>query len=399
MAAAPQSLSPHFPGANPAETKAAVNPTDAPTSPRAGQERIRCRSLTVDGFQCSKPAMKGHDLCFYHDQNGKVSVSPDAPIAVPVLDNLSSIQLLLTRIADGLLSGKLNPQVGRTVSYTCQVAMSTLARPAAPRLKPTEQKPAAEEPVLEVSTGPDGQPLAPVRKYFGPEGEFKPSWSISKYFYEKECEELGRAIPACAEEYPASGWLTEEEMKEDPEDFKARNHLRLRKLRLRAGVATITDLEEELREARAAQVARDPFHLAQPGMDDADTGEAELHHSGMNLDAAAAAATAAEVQTSAARASQPAHRCRKQANRTSVRRFPASRIFPGRLSADRFFASRFLADRLSANRFLADRPSADRPSADRFLAGSNPHLRCPLLRIQDVDCRRGIPCHVGLPAS
>jgi hypothetical protein len=40
--------------------------------------------------------------------------------------------------------------------------------------------------------------------------------------YERDCEELGQIKPTCAADFPASGWLTEEEMKETPEQWKER---------------------------------------------------------------------------------------------------------------------------------------------------------------------------------
>ncbi len=191
---------------------------EAPT-PTAPKPKRRCRCLRTNGIQCNSWTLGDHgNFCYTHSHYRH----PECPrkgskIVMPLLEDHSAIQLVLSQLAHGIFSGALDNASARTLAYICQVAAFTLPRPAAPNAK---SAPATiQEPVAEIVTTPDGEHLAPIEKYQGPTGTFEPQWSFSKYMYEKQCEELGQPKPTCAADYPASGWLTEEEMKEDPEEW------------------------------------------------------------------------------------------------------------------------------------------------------------------------------------
>ena len=193
------------------------------------KESRRCRALRVNGVQCNSIALRGHDLCHTHKYYGR----PECPkkgskIVMPLLDDHSSIQLVISQVAQGLFSGTLHPAEARALSYCCQVAAYTLPRPVSVRPPATQQNTRIPEAVAEVFSGPDGQPLGPIEKYCGPTGSFEPQWSVSKYMYEQQCIKLGKPIPTCAADFPASGWLTEDEIKEDPHDFAERYRARIR---------------------------------------------------------------------------------------------------------------------------------------------------------------------------
>jgi hypothetical protein len=197
---------------------------EAPT-PTAPKPKRRCRSLRTNGTQCNSWTLGDNgDFCYTHSHYRH----PECPrkgskIVMPLLEDHSAIQLVLSQLSHGIFSGALDNASARTLAYVCQVAAFTLPRPATPNAK--SAAPAnLQEPVADVVTTPDGEHLAPIEKYQGPTGTFEPQWSFSKYLYEKQCEELGQPKPTCAADYPASGWLTEEEMKEDPEEWIKRTH-------------------------------------------------------------------------------------------------------------------------------------------------------------------------------
>ena len=202
--------------------------TPAPTSPEANlppqaKPKRRCRSLKVDGVQCHSYTLGAGDFCYTHQHHRH----PECPkkgskIVMPLLEDRSAIQLVLSQLAHGIFSGDLDNASARTLAYVCQVAAFTLPRPVAPRAQSAAAAAPIQEPVAEVVTTTDGDHLGPIEKYQGPTGAFEPQWSFSKYLYEQQCEELGQPKPTCAADYPASGWLTEEEIKEDPEDWKKR---------------------------------------------------------------------------------------------------------------------------------------------------------------------------------
>ena len=205
----------------PDPTAAASNATEPPR---------QCRSLTIDGTQCQKPARRGEDLCSTHLNYRRRVTQAQQPdkFAVPLLENHAAIRFMLSKILQDLLAGELAPDIAGKSIYCCQVAASTLPRPTAPATQAASET--HLEPVVDTVPGPDGEPLGPLQPYLGPTGAFEPTWSISKYMYEEECARLGRPKPTCAADMPLSGWLTPEEMKEDPDAFTARYHARIKEL-------------------------------------------------------------------------------------------------------------------------------------------------------------------------
>ena len=197
----------------------------APEPPPADYTTLRrCRALRANGVQCRNNALRGQDLCVSHASNRFPTFPDPRRLRVPLLEDHSSIQLIATQVMEGLLSGKLKPSSARTAFYGCQVVAGLLPRPA--RMAPAPP----EEPIVEMDCDMEGIPVGPREKYKGPTGTFEPQWSMSKYRYEKECERLGKPKPTCAADFPASGWLTEDEIKEDPNHFCDRYEARIRDL-------------------------------------------------------------------------------------------------------------------------------------------------------------------------
>ena len=198
------------------------SPNEAAT-PAQPEKPRRCRSLRVNGEQCSSTALLGQNFCFTHQTHGYPTCPPkDSKIALPLLEDHASIQLLLTQAAHGQLTGRLTPAEARSLAYICHVASQTLARPVAVRPKAGKEKP-AQPPVTEVSISPDGVPLGPEQQI----EPFEPVWSNEKFRYEEECRRLSVPLPTSNADLPPSGWLTEEEIHEGslPAYWRRKEHL------------------------------------------------------------------------------------------------------------------------------------------------------------------------------
>jgi hypothetical protein len=87
---------------------------------------------------------------------------------MPLLEDHSAIQLVLSQVAQGLFSGTLQPAEARALSYSCQVAACTMPRPVSVRPRPTEQKPASRKPSPKSSPAPTANPAALSRNIADP---------------------------------------------------------------------------------------------------------------------------------------------------------------------------------------------------------------------------------------
>ncbi|MGB6608622.1 MAG: hypothetical protein WBE63_02740 [Acidobacteriaceae bacterium] len=104
-----------------------------PTQPTP---KPQCRAIRTDGHRCRGIALAGLHLCYAHYHHRFPSLADPDHLSVPLLEDAASIQLLMTQVAHGLLSNKLDPARARTAIWAAQVAAYTLPRPA--RLKDPE---------------------------------------------------------------------------------------------------------------------------------------------------------------------------------------------------------------------------------------------------------------------
>jgi len=178
------------------------DPAPQPAAPAPPPRR--CRSLTVRGRQCIAHARHRFPVC------------PQGPkVAIPLLEDLDTIQVVATQVAHGLFTEILDPWRAGKILYALQVAALTIPRPAP--LRPSEEKPLINEPVSQPESDLDGHFLGPDLPWKGNDAAFNPVWNYDKRLYIEECERLGKPIPTTPEEFPASGWLTKEEAREfDP---------------------------------------------------------------------------------------------------------------------------------------------------------------------------------------
>ena len=108
----------------------------------APAKRPRCRALTADGQRCKNLTVGALHLCYSHYRNRRPALPDPERVAVPLLEDHSAIQLMLTQILHGILSRRLDPQEARAALYALHIASLTMPRP--PRTAPAE----APEPAV-----------------------------------------------------------------------------------------------------------------------------------------------------------------------------------------------------------------------------------------------------------
>ena len=194
----------------------------------------RCRSLTVRGIQCRGSALRGGDLCIQHARY-RFPVCPTGPrVAIPLLEDLDTVRVVLSQATQGLFANTLDPQRAGKILYACHIAASTFPRPA--RLQPTGPPP-AQQPASDIFPAPDGSLLGPSLPWSPDLAAFNPVWSYHKHLYEQECARLGKPLPQGPDDFPADGWLNKEDSAEyarRPEDVTASFWERIFRLRVEA---------------------------------------------------------------------------------------------------------------------------------------------------------------------
>ena len=156
--------------------------------------------------------MHGHHLCVAHATNRFPVCPKGSRVAIPLLEDLDTIQVVATQVAQGLFADSLDPLRAGKILYACQIAALTIPRPA--RLPPVEKLPLAPQPATDLFPSPDGAFLGPSLAWSADQLGSRPAWSYHKLLYERECERLGKPRPAGPDDLPAAGWLTPEEAEE-----------------------------------------------------------------------------------------------------------------------------------------------------------------------------------------
>jgi hypothetical protein len=212
-----------------AETTAAETQAHTPgpaTTTHTRHGKRRCRYIRTAGEQCDGPAMTGKHYCWHHDQNRNPKLANIPGYSrINFLEDTASIQLSISQAMQGLLDHTIEVDRARAIFFAASVSNSVLRTVIMQRRWSAEHKQPTPEPVTE-TTMVDREPLGPDQEYRGPNNTFEPQWSFAKYLYEQQCEQAGRPKPTCAEDFPASGWLTEDEIKEGPDAFNERLNAR-----------------------------------------------------------------------------------------------------------------------------------------------------------------------------
>ena len=75
----------------------------------------RCKHVKTNGTQCRSPALKGKELCFYHEKNRPAPAELymdgerycDSQIMVPVFEDAHSIQTMIQLVVSLMLSRRI----------------------------------------------------------------------------------------------------------------------------------------------------------------------------------------------------------------------------------------------------------------------------------------------------
>ena len=81
---------------------------------------MACRHIKPNGLRCQSPALRGHAFCYFHSKIHNLT-SNSAPrvesIRLPVPEDPAAIQISIAQIANGLLSGSIDPKLGGRLLY------------------------------------------------------------------------------------------------------------------------------------------------------------------------------------------------------------------------------------------------------------------------------------------
>jgi len=106
----------------------------------------RCRHVKTNGTQCGSPALKGKELCFYHEQNQPRAVElymdgerySDGSIVLPVFEDAHSIQTVVRQVVQLMLTRRIERKDAGLLLYALQIASGNLKLMQAEKAKPTQ---------------------------------------------------------------------------------------------------------------------------------------------------------------------------------------------------------------------------------------------------------------------
>jgi hypothetical protein len=119
----------------------------------------RCRHVKTNGTQCGSPAVKGKELCFYHERNRPQPVELymdgerycDSQIVLPVFEDAHSIQTVIRQVVQLMLTRRIERKDAGLLLYALQIASGNLKLMQAEKARPTqvvvEPDKAAETPL------------------------------------------------------------------------------------------------------------------------------------------------------------------------------------------------------------------------------------------------------------
>lgn len=106
----------------------------------------RCRHIKTNGTQCGSPALKGRELCYYHEQNRPQPVELyldgerycDSQIVLPVFEDAHSIQTVIRQVVQLMLTRRIERKDAGLMLYALQIASGNLKTMQAEKAKPTQ---------------------------------------------------------------------------------------------------------------------------------------------------------------------------------------------------------------------------------------------------------------------
>jgi hypothetical protein len=119
----------------------------------------RCRHVKTNGTQCGSPALKGKEMCFYHEQNQPRAVELyldgerycDSTMVIPVFEDAHAIQTVIRQVVQLMLARRIERKDAGLLLYALQIASGNPKLMQAEKAKPTqvvvEPDKAAETPL------------------------------------------------------------------------------------------------------------------------------------------------------------------------------------------------------------------------------------------------------------
>jgi hypothetical protein len=146
----------------------------------------RCRHVKTNGTQCGSPALKGKELCYYHELNRPVAAELyldgetycDGSIMLPPFEDAYSIQTVLRQVVQLMLTRRIERKDAGLLLYALQIACGNLKMMQAEKAKPTqvvvEPEKAGETPLGMTPWSASGQEHDPEEGEGETEGQNSP---------------------------------------------------------------------------------------------------------------------------------------------------------------------------------------------------------------------------------
>jgi hypothetical protein len=115
-----------------------------------------CRHIMPSGARCHSPALRGKPYCYFHARLHNLVVQPakpgkEAEVEIDPLEDMSAVQLTITRVLTALGSGRIDRARAGTLLYGLQIAATMASR---------NRRFADSDAVQDISFSDEGQPLA-----------------------------------------------------------------------------------------------------------------------------------------------------------------------------------------------------------------------------------------------
>ena len=93
----------------------------------------RCQHIKINGTRCGSPALRSHNLCFFHQRwHQQRIVMPfnypdlETSIELPVLEDANSVQMAITQVMRLILMAKISDKQAGKLLYALQIASNNL---------------------------------------------------------------------------------------------------------------------------------------------------------------------------------------------------------------------------------------------------------------------------------
>ena len=160
-------------------TTPAATATATATDPK---RRYLCRHVLTEGHRCGSPALRGHELCYYHHASRREPrlAGHNGCFLMPRIDDRSAIQIALYDILGRISLGDLDLKRAGMILYGLQIASSNLTQ----HEKSSRPATARTEPLVEdITSNPFLGGLAPIAEILDPAhtpGTPEPALSLPK---------------------------------------------------------------------------------------------------------------------------------------------------------------------------------------------------------------------------